>query len=147
MYTAQREGRLKRKKKKKRFAYVPANLAHESPSSSPDLAALTFIASRTNPDISTILSCHLKQRMPDTPTPRSQALTRCAGSAAMRDFLEQGSSTYEPAGDVGFLKGLVRDANASVRRAVEDMVRPAALLVFLKVFIGSSIAAQAPLFE
>ena len=40
----------------------------------------------------------------------------------MRDFLEQGSSTYEPAGDVGFLKGLVRDANASVRRAVEDMV-------------------------
>ena len=65
----------------------------------------------------------------------------------MRDFLEQGSSTYEPAGDVGFLKGLVRDANASVRRAVEDMVRPAALLVFLKVFIGSSIAAQAPLFE
>ena len=45
-----------------------------------------------------------------------------AGSAAMRDFLEQGSSTYEPAGDVGFLKGLVRDANASVRRAVEDMV-------------------------
>lgn len=42
----------------------------------------------------------------------------------MVEFLSQGSSVYELS-EVGFLKGLVRDANASVRRAMEDMVRPA----------------------
>ena len=42
----------------------------------------------------------------------------------MVEFLSQSSSVYELS-EVGFLKGLVRDANASVRRAMEDMVRPA----------------------
>ena len=46
-----------------------------------------------------------------------------AGSAATIEFLSENSSAYEPS-DVGFLKGLVRDANASMRRAVGDMVRP-----------------------
>ena len=43
----------------------------------------------------------------------------------MIEFLSEGSSAYEPS-EVGFLKGLVRDANASVRRAMEDMVHPCA---------------------
>ena len=40
----------------------------------------------------------------------------------MWDFLSEASEAYGPASDVGFFKGLVRDANTSVRRAVGDRV-------------------------
>ena len=40
----------------------------------------------------------------------------------MWDFLSESSEAYGPASEIGFFKGLVRDANTSVRRAVGDMV-------------------------
>lgn len=46
----------------------------------------------------------------------------CAGHAEVWDFLSEASEAYGPASEVSFLKGLVRDANTSVRRAVGDMV-------------------------
>ena len=56
-----------------------------------------------------------------------------AGSAAIIEFLSENSSTYEIS-DVGFFKGLVRDANTSVRRAVGDMVGPCTLLALCMLF-------------
>ena len=44
------------------------------------------------------------------------------GHPEVWDFLSEHSDTYGPASEVGFFKGLVRDANTSVRRAVGDMV-------------------------
>ena len=45
-----------------------------------------------------------------------------AGHSEVWDFLSENSEAYGPASEVGFFKGLVRDANTSVRRAVGDMV-------------------------
>ena len=45
-----------------------------------------------------------------------------AGHPEVWDFLSENSEVYGPASDVGFFKGLVRDANSSVRRAVGDRV-------------------------
>ena len=49
-------------------------------------------------------------------------VSRVAGHSEVWDFLSENSEAYGPASEVGFFKGLVRDANTSVRRAVGDMV-------------------------
>lgn len=45
-----------------------------------------------------------------------------AGHLEVWEFLSESSEAYGPASEVGFFKGLVRDANTSVRHAVGDMV-------------------------
>ena len=54
--------------KKKKMTSVPASLADQTSGSTLELAALTIlIASRIDLDMSTMLSCHTKHRMPCKP--------------------------------------------------------------------------------